>query len=565
MLKFLTALFFCFAGLSAQNSLAAPRVPESVAEKGLVYCTQATGFSFNPQTADAGTSMNVVTEQIYNKLFEMKHNSPKVEPSLAKSYRISKNGTEIFIQLRQDVKFHHTSWFRPSRNFNADDVVFSLNRVLGHNTALPEFEQIESETSKNPQYQIYYEQAKKIRFPYFESIKLNQKIKQVEAISPYEVKITLFAPDASVLSHLASQYAIIFSQEYALQLNADNNLNQLDNLPVGTGPYQLNSYIQNQYVRLKKNPHYWKKNAQIEHIVIDLTTQNTGRLAKFLNGECHISAFPDVTQLGLLQKRGDRFHILSTEGMNLSFLAFNFQKKSIHDIALRRAIAQSINRKRIIDKIYYNTATLANNIIPSISWASDDFIAQNPYEYNPEQAKTFLQGKNLTLTMWVMTENQVYNPAPLKMAELIRDDLAKVGINVKVRSVTRNYMVEQLKNQTEEYDMILTGWLAGNLDPDSFMRPILSCSTQRDITNLANWCYKPLDYVLDLALSTEDPFLRSYEYKEAQKMLRNQLPIIPIAQVNRILVANNRVKGLTMSPFGNVSFEKLSLKQGEKR
>lgn len=509
--------------------------------------------------------MNVVTEQIYNKLFEMKNNSPKVEPSLAKSYRISKNGTEIFIQLRQDVKFHHTSWFRPSRNFNADDVVFSLNRVLGHNTALPEFEQIESETSKNPQYQIYYEQAKKIRFPYFESIKLNQKIKQVEAISPYEVKITLFAPDASVLSHLASQYAIIFSQEYALQLNADNNLNQLDNLPVGTGPYQLNSYIQNQYVRLKKNPHYWKKNAQIEHIVIDLTTQNTGRLAKFLNGECHISAFPDVTQLGLLQKRGDRFHILSTEGMNLSFLAFNFQKKSIHDIALRRAIAQSINRKRIIDKIYYNTATLANNIIPSISWASDDFIAQNPYEYNPEQAKTFLQGKNLTLTMWVMTENQVYNPAPLKMAELIRDDLAKVGINVKVRSVTRNYMVEQLKNQTEEYDMILTGWLAGNLDPDSFMRPILSCSTQRDITNLANWCYKPLDYVLDLALSTEDPFLRSYEYKEAQKMLRNQLPIIPIAQVNRILVANNRVKGLTMSPFGNVSFEKLSLKQGEKR
>lgn len=565
MLKFLTALFFCLASLSAQNSLAAPRVPESVAENGLVYCTQATGFSFNPQTADAGTSMNVVTEQIYNKLFEMKHNSPKVEPSLAKSYRISKNGTEIFIQLRQDVKFHHTSWFRPSRNFNADDVVFSLNRVLGHNTALPEFEQIESETSKNPQYQIYYEQAKKIRFPYFESIKLNQKIKQVEAISPYEVKITLFAPDSSVLSHLASQYAIIFSQEYALQLNADNNLNQLDNLPVGTGPYQLNSYIQNQYVRLKKNPHYWKKNAQIEHIVIDLTTQNTGRLAKFLNGECHISAFPDVTQLGLLQKRGDRFHILSTEGMNLSFLAFNFQKKSIHDIALRRAIAQSINRKRIIDKIYYNTATLANNIIPSISWASDDFIAQNPYEYNPEQAKTFLQGKNLTLTMWVMTENQVYNPAPLKMAELIRDDLAKVGINVKVRSVTRNYMVEQLKNQTEEYDMILTGWLAGNLDPDSFMRPILSCSTQQDITNLANWCYKPLDYVLDLALSTEDPLLRSYEYKEAQKMLRNQLPIIPIAQVNRILVANNRVKGLTMSPFGNVSFEKLSLKQGEKR
>ncbi|MDO4430538.1 MAG: ABC transporter substrate-binding protein [Lonepinella koalarum] len=565
MLKFLTALYFCFVALFAQNSVAAPRVPESVTQNSLVYCTHATGFSFNPQTADAGTSMNVVTEQIYNKLFEMKNNSPQVEPSLAKSYQINKNGTEIRIQLRQDVQFHHTPWFTPSRNFNADDVVFSLNRVLGHNTSLPEFETVESENSQNPQYQIYLEQAKKVRFPYFDSIKLNKKIKQVEAISPYEVKITLFSPDSSVLSHLASQYAIIFSQEYALQLNADNNLNQLDNLPVGTGPYQLNHYVQNQYVRLIKNQNYWKKDAKIEHIIVDLSTENTGRLAKFLNGECHISAFPDVSQLGLLQAHGDHFHIQSTEGMNLAFLAFNFQKKSIHDIALRQAIAQGIDRKRIIEKIYYNTANLANSVIPKISWASDEFIAHKSYDYHPEQAKAFLEGKNLTLTMWVMTENQVYNPAPLKMAELIRADLAKVGIDVKVRSVTRNYMIEQLKNQTEEYDMILTGWLTGNLDPDSFMRPILSCSTQFDITNLANWCYRPLEYVLDQALNTEDPFLRSYEYKEAQKMLMNQLPIIPIAHVKRILVANNQVKGLEMTPFGNIRFEKLSIKKGEKK
>lgn len=564
MLKFLTALFFCFVSLFAQNSLAAPRVPESVTQNGLVYCTHATGFSFNPQTADAGTSMNVVTEQIYNKLFEMKNNSPAVEPSLAKSYKVSKNGKEISIQLRQDVQFHHTPWFSPSRNFNADDVVFSLNRVLGHNTALPEFELLESENAKNPQHHIYLEQAKKVRFPYFESIKLNQKIKHVEAISPYEVKITLFEPDSSILSHLASQYAIIFSQEYALQLNADNNLVQLDNLPVGTGPYQLNAYVQNQYVRLIKNPLYWKKTASIPHIIIDLTTENTGRLAKFLNGECHISAFPEVSQLGLLQTHGDHFQIQSTEGMNLAFLAFNFQKQRMHDIALRRAIAQSIDRKRIIDKIYYNTATLANNVIPSISWASDELMANHAYDYHPEQAKTFFADKNLHLTMWVMTENQVYNPAPLKMAELIRADLEKVGVTLKIRAVSRNYMIEQLKNQTEEYDMILTGWLAGNLDPDSFMRPILSCNTQYDITNLANWCYKPLDYVLDLALATEDPFLRSYEYKEAQKILLNQLPIIPLAHVKRLIVANKQVAGLEMSPFGSVSFEKLSLKTGGK-
>ncbi|EJS88568.1 SapA, partial [Pasteurella multocida subsp. multocida str. Anand1_buffalo] len=73
----------------------------------------------------------------------------------------------------------------------------------------------------------FHKQAKKIRFPYFESIKLNQKIKSIKAINPYQVQIKLFQADASILSHLASQYAIIFSQEYALQLNADDNLVQL--------------------------------------------------------------------------------------------------------------------------------------------------------------------------------------------------------------------------------------------------------------------------------------------------------------------------------------------------
>ena len=70
--------------------------------------------------------------------------------------------------------------------------------------------------------------------------------------------------------------------------------------------------------------------------------------------------------------------------------------------------------------------------------------------------------------MWVMNEEQVYNPAPIKMAELIKWDLAKAGVDVKVRSVTRTYLIEQLRKGTEDYDLILTGWLAGNLDPDGF-------------------------------------------------------------------------------------------------
>ncbi len=552
----------CWFAFMVNTVVAAPRVPEELTDNGLIYCTHASGFSFNPQTSDAGTSMNVVTEQIYNKLFEIS-NTAIPTPILAQSYSISPDGKIITIYLRKGIKFHHTDWFKPTRDFNADDVVFSLNRVLGYENYLPTLEQ-SAVDYKNPQYRIFHEQAKKVRFPYFESIKLNQKIESVKALNPHTVQITLFKPDASILSHLASQYAIIFSQEYAVQLNADDNLVQLDLLPVGTGPYKVKNYFRNQYVRLEKNEDYWKKDAKIKNIIIDLSTDRTGRLVKFFNGECQITSYPEVSQLGLLKENDKRYYVKSAEGMNLAYLAFNFQNAVIQDEQVRRAIAQAINRQRIIKTIYHNTATVANNIIPSISWASSVNTPDFTYDFNPSEAKKVLQDKQLHLNMWVLNEEQVYNPAPLKTAELIKEDLNNVGVNVTIRSVTRTFLIDQLNKKSENYDMILTGWLAGNLDPDSFMRPILSCNAASEMTNLSNWCDEDFDQLMDKALDSPNLWERAHVYNQAQELILSKLPIVPLANMKRVLVVNSRVRHIEMNPFGSLNFSTLSLRKGEK-
>ena len=555
----LNLTFLCFllnTSLLSQVQ-AAPRVPQSLTENGLIYCTNASGFSFNPQTADAGTSMNVVTEQIYNKLFEIKNHSATVTPSLATSYSISDDGKTILINLRKGVKFHHTPWFTPTRDFNAEDVVFSINRVLGHDTYLPILNQNNPTHDKNPQYRVFYEQAKKVRFPYFDSIKLNQKIKSVSAVNPYLVKIELFEPDSSILSHLASQYAIIFSQEYTYQLSADDNLAQLDTHPVGTGPYQVQDYVYNQYVRLLRNDNYWNKDAKIQHIVVDLSSDRTGRLVKFFNNECQIAAYPEVSQLGLLHDNDERYYLQSADGMNLSYLAFNFNKPFMQDAQIRQAISRSINRARIVRNIYHNTATVANNIIPNVSWASSVNTPEFDFDYSPKQAKKILQDKKLHLTMWVLNEEQMYNPSPLKTAELIKWDLAQAGVEVKVRSVTRTFLLEQLNHATEDYDMILTGWLAGNLDPDGFMRPILSCDTKNEVANLSNWCNPKFNELMDNALTSTALSDRAKDYNAAQDLVLNELPIIPIANVKRFLVASSKVKGVQVTPFGSMNFSTL--------
>ena len=555
----LNLTFLCFllnTSLLSQVQ-AAPRVPQSLTENGLIYCTNASGFSFNPQTADAGTSMNVVTEQIYNKLFEIKNHSATVTPSLATSYSISDDGKTILINLRKGVKFHHTPWFTPTRDFNAEDVVFSINRVLGHDTYLPILNQDNPTHDKNPQYRVFHEQAKKVRFPYFDSIKLNQKIKSVSAVNPYLVKIELFEPDSSILSHLASQYAIIFSQEYTYQLSADDNLAQLDTHPVGTGPYQVQDYVYNQYVRLLRNDNYWNKDAKIQHIVVDLSSDRTGRLVKFFNNACQIAAYPEVSQLGLLHDNDERYYLQSADGMNLSYLAFNFNKPLMQDAQIRQAISRSINRARIVRNIYHNTATVANNIIPNVSWASSVNTPEFDFDYSPKQAKKILQDKKLHLTMWVLNEEQMYNPSPLKTAELIKWDLAQAGVEVKVRSVTRTFLLEQLNHATEDYDMILTGWLAGNLDPDGFMRPILSCDTKNEVANLSNWCNPKFNELMDNAITSTALSDRAKDYNAAQDLVLNELPIIPIANVKRFLVASSKVKGVQVTPFGSMNFSTL--------
>ncbi len=99
----------------------------------------------------------------------------------------------------------------------------------------------------------------------------------------------------------------------------------------------------------------------------------------------------------------------------------------MQDKTIRQAISQSLNRFRIVRNIYHNTATVANNIIPDISWASAINTPDFSYDYQPSEAEKTLRDKKLALKMWVINEEQVYNPAPIKMAELIKWDLAKAG------------------------------------------------------------------------------------------------------------------------------------------
>ncbi|QIM66495.1 peptide ABC transporter substrate-binding protein [Mannheimia granulomatis] len=567
MNKLAVVFLALFANFSLNlTAWAAPSIPKELQENSLVYCTTSSGFSFNPQKSDLSSNMNVVTEQIYDKLFEFNPKKNQLESALVERYSISENGLVVTLYLRKNVSFHSTKWFTPTRKFNAEDVVFSLNRMMGNTTDLPEISLSDISGTLHHQHQsyIYQKAARQIYYPYFESVDLRNKIVRISAPAAHVVKIELSKPDSSILAHLASQYAVILSKEYALQLNADENLAQLDLLPVGTGVYQLESYENNNEVRLKPNPYYWGKKAHIQNMIVDFSTEATGRMAKFLNNECHIVAFPEPSQLSVLKNE----RLISSKGANLVYLAFNMQRPIGEDLPFRQKIAQSINRQRIADKLFYGTGEVADNVLPTALWQKKNpesypYLAHQQREQAVENSKNF--AKNDRLKLWVIDEKRVYNPHPIKMAEMIRADLSAQQIEVDIRLVSRAYLVQQLENKTADYDLILGGWLANNLDPNSFLEAILSCKMADTVTNLSNWCNEDFDFWLQTARLSEDASSSHLLYEFSQKLLEEQLPILPLVNANRVLVIDNVVQNAEISPFGQVKLSELRLAAGKKK
>lgn len=536
--------FFAILGLIS-TAYSAPKVPAALLENSLIYCTNASAFSFNPQKADIGTNMNVVTDHIYERLLQLDPHNHQIKPMLAERYQVSDDGLMLTLFLRKDVAFHQTEWFTPSRTMNAEDVVFSLNRMRGYVEDLPALNyQIENGASYH-QYQTeaYRKAAKEAHNPYFESVNFAAQIKEIEALDNHIVRIHLYQPDHTFLAHLTGQYAAILSKEYALQLNADENLAQLDTLPIGTGVYRLQDYSQHDYIRLSPHHHYWGKQAYINNMIIDVSTNGTGRMAKFLSKECDIAAFPEPAQLSALHNG----YLVSNSGANLAYIAFNFQRPIGHNLALRRYIAQSINRERLAQILFYNIADATDKVLPSALF-SDPNPDSYPYT-QPEETTAHIKHK---LSLWVVDEDRVYSLHPLKMATLLQGDLAKIGIQLQIKPVSQSFVMQQLNNGTADYDLILSGWLANNFEPVSFLAPLLSCHSKHNVTNLSNWCNADFDLLLDEAKNTQNEAIRRNLYQTAQAMLEIELPILPLINVKRLLAVNDKLENVHISPLGQV-------------
>ncbi|ACT06604.1 extracellular solute-binding protein family 5 [Dickeya chrysanthemi Ech1591] len=529
-------LILALAWLTQPVMAQMPTVPaapaQTIRQSGFVYCVNDVLSTFNPQMSRSGLMVDTLAAQLYDRLLGVDPYTYRLMPELAQHWDVSDNGSTYRFTLRRDVPFQQTAWFTPSRMLNADDVLFSFQRMLD---------------KKHPFHDINGGE-----YPYFDSLQLADNVQSIRKLGDYSIEIRLNSPDASFLWHLATHYAPILSAEYAQQLTRQDRRELLDRQPVGTGPYRLEQYRYGQYVRLKRNDDYWRGRPRMEQVVVDLGAGGTGRLSKLLTGECDVLAYPAASQLSIL-RNDPRLRLSLRPGMNVAYLAFNVRKPPLDDARVRHAVALAINNDRLMQSIYYGTAETAASILPRASWAYDNEAQVT--EYNPEKARQLLKELGIThlqLQLWVPSASQSYNPSPVKTAELIQADLAQVGIQVTIVPVEGRFQEARLMEMN--HDLTLAGWATDSNDPDSVFRPLLSCAAIRSQTNYAHWCDPVFDQVLQDALSSQQLSRRMEYYRVAHHILAEQLPVLPLASSLRMQAYRYDIKGLVLSPFGNASF-----------
>ena len=173
-------------------------------------------------------------------------------------------------------------------------------------------------------------------------------------------------------------------------------------------------------------------------------------------------------------KEDPAVNLMSQEGLNIGYLAYNTEKKPFDDARVRKALNMAVNKAAIIDAVFQGAGEAAKNPIPPTMWSYNDAIEDDPYD--PEAAKKLLAEagvSGLKTNIWAMPVQRPYNPNAKRMAELIQADWKAVGVDAEIVSYEWG---EYLKRSAAgEHETVLLGWTGDNGDPDNFLFALLSC------------------------------------------------------------------------------------------
>ncbi len=481
----------------------------------------------DPAQATDGMSLNL-TQEMMKGLVEFKLGTFDVRPSIAQSWKMSADGLRWTFQLKKGLKFSDGT------PIDAAAVKFNFDRWR---------------LTKNPYHQNYPYGYYADMFGGFPGL-----ITGVEAPNPQTVTFTLSRPLGPFLRDLAMPSFAIASPAAVRK-----DLAGFGTHPVGYGPYMLKEWVKDDHITLIANP-AWQgtKPAYATVIVRDIPDQATSVL-EMQRGGIDFLTDPRPDDAAQLAKQSG-VTVYEQPSNNNSYLALNVQKTPFGTLAVRQAVAYAIDVRAIVKAFYATGAVVATNWTPPGMLGEDKSLQSYPYD--PSKAKQLLAQAGLsggfTTDLYYPTTPRPYMPEPQRIAEAIQADLQKVGIGVTLEPYEFGVFLEKVRNG--EHQMCLIGWSGDNGDPDNFFYPLLdkdSALAKPNGQNYSFWEDEAFHRLIVRGQTTLDDAGRAVVYRQANDMIHDQVPALPIVHTTVPVIVKSSIAGFVPSPDTHIAFEYL--------
>ncbi|MFJ8265211.1 nickel ABC transporter substrate-binding protein [Peribacillus asahii] len=447
----------------------------------------------------------------------------EIQPWLAESWDISKDGKEYVFHLRKDVQFSDGS------PFNAEIVKKNFDTVLDNRKQ-------------------------------HEWVELINQIKSTEVVDEYTFKLTLNNSYYPTLQELTYVRPLRFVGEAAFP-DSQNTFKDGLKSRIGTGPWVLSEYKKNEFAVFERNEQYWGTKPKVDKVVVKVITDGESRVLAFEKKELDFIFGNGVISQDSFQflKNSGKYETKLSEPTATRTLLFNTNNEATKDRKVRLALNHAFNKQAVIDNIFYGMEEKADTLFPPVL----DYTKINvdPYEYDAAKAEQLLDeagwkkvegkpfrekdGKELQLEFLFNSTDNIQK----SIAEFVQGDFRKLGIDIKLTSQESNAFWKTAFQG--KYDLLFTSTWAVPFDPHSYLAAITTDSENGspDYTALLGLPEKKeIDQKIKKVLLTTDEKERKMLYTDILMTLHEQAVYLPISYQSNVAVYHKNISGVDFLP-----------------
>lgn len=452
------------------------------------------GLQTQPDHLDPYLAATADTRQILFNVFEGLVKPDKdgnLKPALAESWTMADDALSYTFRLRKGVKFHNGKTVTP------EDVKYSLEKAAG----LSGGEVLVSSLSN---------------------------VKSVETSGEDEVRIALKKPDYDFLPNLT---VAVVPKDYEDQ----------DTRPVGTGPYQFESFTPQQSLVLVKNTDYWQKGVPyLDKVTFKLESDSNALLMDLQGGSVDGAAIAN----NVASQLGGGFDVVQANSNSVQLLALNNAAKPFDNKLVRQAVSYAVDPDEIIRTVELGKGVrVGTPVIPGLRKYFDESLT-HAYDRNIEKAKQLLAqagyANGFSFTITVPSNYTVH----VDTAQVIAGELKEAGITAQIKQVDFATWLSRAYTD-RDYEATIVSVDGATLSPKSYLGRYVST----DSKNFVNYKSSRYDELYAKAENEPDEAQRTALYKQAQELLSQDAASVYLQDISNLIALKSGITGYTAYPL----------------